>query len=84
MPMVNQNAQQHHWSHFLKRRYYIGCKEHTEKWIPKRARPALTEIVNGAGPTERQRQSRSYGGYVACSAHLCQKGACFKEFHSIK
>ncbi len=35
---------------------------YTEKWEPKRARPVLGEIVNGARPAQAPRQSRTYGG----------------------
>jgi hypothetical protein len=57
--------------------------EHAQAGKSKGAGPLLAEIVNGAGPTQRQRQSQTYdGGFIACSAYLCQQGGCFKQYHS--
>jgi hypothetical protein len=82
MPLPNWDTQGHCWSKFPKRGYCVWCKEHAQEWKSKRVRPALAEIVNGAGPAQRQRQSKTYGGCEACSACLCQKGGCFKQYHS--
>jgi Transposase IS4 len=70
----------HNWERFEKRGYCIWCKYHTEAWKPKR-RPVLSEIVNQAAPTQASRQSRTYGGCRTCSAYLCVKGDCFRQYH---
>jgi hypothetical protein len=84
MPLPNQEAQNHEWDKFLKRGYCIWCKEHSKEWKSKRTRPVLAEIVNETGPAKRQRESKTYGGCTACSAYLCKKGDCFKDYHSRK
>ena len=81
-PSIPQPNRTHHWERFEKRGYCIWCKKHTEKWEPKRARPILGEIVNGAAPAQRQRQSKTYGGCTTCSAYFCVKGDCFDRYHS--
>jgi hypothetical protein len=48
---------------------------------PKRARPFPGEIVNNAAVTQRQRQSKTYGGCKICNIYLCVKGACFEQYH---
>ena len=82
MPLPIQDTQQHHWDEFVKRRYCVWCKEHADKWKPKRTRAPLAEIVNEAAPKQRQRQSKTYGGCKECNAYLCKRGACFKQYHS--
>jgi hypothetical protein len=85
MPLPNQDPIQiHEWSRFPTRGYCAWCKEHAERWEPKRERPPLAEIVNSAGPTKCKRQTKTYGGCIACKAFLCLKGACLKEYHSNK
>jgi Transposase IS4 len=83
---IRQPSHTHCWERFEKRGYCLWCKKYTEKWEPKRTRPILGEIVNGAVngaiSTQPQRQSRTYGGCRICSVHLCVKGACFELYHS--
>ena len=81
-PSIPQPNRTHRWERFEKRGYCIWCKKHTEKWEPKRARPILGEIVNGAAPAQRQRQSKTYGGCKICSVYFCVKGDCFDRYHS--
>jgi hypothetical protein len=84
MLLPNQEAQNYKWDKFLKRGYYIWCKEHSKEWKSKRIRPILAEIVNKTGPAKRQRESKTYGGCVAYNAYLCKKGDCFRDYHSHK
>jgi cell division septation protein DedD len=72
MLLANQEAQNYQWAEFPKRGYCVWCKEHAEKWTPKRG-PVLAEIVNGAVPAKCQRQSKTYGGCIGCNAYLCRK-----------
>lgn len=53
MPPASQNTQNHHWREFSKRGYYIWCKEHPNKWEPKRARAVLADITNQVGSAQR-------------------------------
>jgi Transposase IS4 len=79
MPLINENAQNHHWEQFPKRGYCVWCKKQAETF---KIRPVLAEIVNGAAPTGRKRSARSQGGCKGCNVYLCKKGACFKQYHS--
>jgi hypothetical protein len=83
LPPVSTNALSHNWKRFDRRRYCVWCKAHSKEWVPKRP-PVLTEIVNGATPVTRKRQSQSWGGCEGCKVYLCQKGSCLEEFHSQK
>lgn len=69
---------QDRWKSFAKRGYCVQCKSQTGE----RPRPALAEVVNGVAPARRQRSTRTLGGCEGCGVYLCQKGGCFKAFHS--
>jgi hypothetical protein len=79
---TQQRGYTHLWERFEKRGYCIQCKKDAANWEPKRTRPVLSEIVNGATITQAQRQSRAPGGCKICSVHLCVKEACFERYHS--
>lgn len=44
-------------------------------------RPSLAEIGNQALLIERQRFSRTYGGYIGCTAYLFKKEALLERIH---
>jgi hypothetical protein len=79
LPIPNRHVDEHVWELFIKRGYCCWCKEHAEKWIPKRI---LSEIVNGEAKSKWARQSQTPGGCRACNVYLCRKGDCFEAFHS--
>ena len=82
MPLPNQNMEGHHLGRFGKRGYCVWCKKNAQEEVLNRVRPALAEISNLARPGAPTRQSRTYGGCIACNAFLCIKGACFEQYHS--
>jgi hypothetical protein len=82
MPLPNQDMKGHRLGRFGRRGYCVWCKRNTQEGVPNRVRPALAEISNLAHPSAPTRQSRTYGGCIACSAFLCIKGACFEQYHS--
>jgi len=80
--MVNQEALFHNWIQFKSRSYCVWCKEHAEEWTPKRARPVLSELVNGEQSPKRERQSKSQWGCDSCNVSLCRRGRCWDNYHS--